>query len=220
MKRRDFIKAASGATTAAAVGTAATGTAAAQGEPDYGGWLDDVGNYSSTTDARGESEVTITVGAEGNGGNLAFDPPAVWVDPGTTITWEWNGKGGAHNVVAEDGGDFESDLTAESGFTFEQTLEEDGIVTYYCMPHQSLGMKGAIAVGDVETSGGGGGGGGGGEGGGGGGGGEVDPHEMGVPFQPHFVGLATFLMMFVSLVFTFFLLKYGESPNASSPNRK
>ena len=46
-----------------------------------------------------------------------------------------------------------------------------------------------------------------------GGGGEKEPHEMGVPFQAHYVGLATILMVLVSLIFTFFLLKYGESPN-------
>ena len=55
---------------------------------------------------------------------------------------------------------------------------------------------------------------------GGGGGGEVDPHELGVPFQAHFVGIATLLAIFVSLVFSFYVLKYGESPHSSSPNRK
>ena len=51
----------------------------------------------------------------------------------------------------------------------------------------------------------------------GGGGGEEEepsPEEMGVPFQAHFVGIATLLMMVLSLVYTFFLVKYGESPNA------
>jgi hypothetical protein len=49
--------------------------------------------------------------------------------------------------------------------------------------------------------------------------GELDPHEMGVPFQAHYVGAATILGILVSLVFAFYLLKYGESPHASSPNR-
>ncbi|MFB6186177.1 MAG: hypothetical protein ABEI86_04825, partial [Halobacteriaceae archaeon] len=53
-----------------------------------------------------------------------------------------------------------------------------------------------------------------------GGGGEIHPEEMGVPFRAHWVGVATILMMFVSLIYTFFVLKYGESPNASSPNRE
>jgi hypothetical protein len=47
----------------------------------------------------------------------------------------------------------------------------------------------------------------------------VDPEEMGVPFQAHYVGIATMLMMIVSLGYAFFLLKYGESPNAKAGNR-
>jgi hypothetical protein len=74
-------------------------------------------------------------------------------------------------------------------------------------------MKGGIAVGEVETES---------EGGGGGegGGGELHPEEMGVPFRAHFVGIATLLGIAVALVFTFYLLKYGESAHSSSPNRK
>jgi hypothetical protein len=51
-----------------------------------------------------------------------------------------------------------------------------------------------------------------------GGGGELDPEHMGVPIQAHFVGIATILAILVSLMFTFFLLKYGESPHASGGN--
>jgi hypothetical protein len=47
------------------------------------------------------------------------------------------------------------------------------------------------------------------------GGAELSPHEMGVPFQAHFVGIATVLMMFVSTIYTFFVMKYGESRHAS-----
>jgi hypothetical protein len=48
----------------------------------------------------------------------------------------------------------------------------------------------------------------------GGGAEEADPKHMGVPIQAHFVGIATVLAIIVSLVFTFFQLKYGESPHA------
>ncbi|MFB6154700.1 MAG: halocyanin domain-containing protein [Haloferacaceae archaeon] len=209
MKRREFLRAAGGTAAAAGAAVSATGTAAAQ-SVDYGGWLDDVGNYDGTTvDKTGQEEVTINVGAEGNGGNFAFDPPAVQVDPGTKVTWEWTGNGGQHNVSAESGGDFESKLTATSGFTFSQTFEESGIVTYFCQPHRSLGMKGAIAVGDV-----GGGGGGGGEGGGGGGTKALE--ELGVPIQAHWVGSGAILGVLVTLVYTFYILKYGESPNTGN----
>jgi halocyanin-like protein len=140
--------------------------------------MSDVGNYDGVVDQTGSGEVTVTVGAEGNGGNFAFGPAAVQVDPGTTVVWEWNGEGGQHNVVTEEGGDFESELSSEAGFTFEQTLEEEGVIKYFCQPHRALGMKAVVVVGDavpdgaeVVSGGGGGGGGSGGEGSGGGDGG-------------------------------------------------
>jgi halocyanin-like protein len=208
MKRRDFLRGAGGS---AAVGTAAAvASTPAAAQASFDGWMSDVGNYSEVTDATGQGEVTITVGAQGNGGAFAFDPPAVQVDPGTTIVWEWNGEGGQHNVVAEEGGEFESELTAEAGFTFEQTLESEGVVKYYCQPHRALGMKGVVVVGAMP------GGGEGGGGGGGGGGGEVDLHTLGVPIQAHWVGAATILGIIVSLVFSFYVLKYGESPHTGT----
>jgi halocyanin-like protein len=153
----------------AALGSAGlAGGAAAQedgGEtrPDFGGYIaESDGGY---LDARGQDQVSVDVGASGNGGNFAFRPAGLWIDPGTTVVWEWTGEGGQHNVVDEAGA-FESDLVAEAGFTFEYTFEEGGVTEYYCQPHKALGMKGAIAVGEdvptVQIGGGGGGGDGGG----------------------------------------------------------
>jgi len=206
MKRRDFLRVAGGS---AAAGTAAAAATPATAQASFGGWMSGVGNYSEVADATGQDEVTITVGAQGNGGNFGFDPAAVQVDPGTTVVWEWNGEGGQHNVVAEEGGEFESELVAEAGFTFEQTLDSEGVVKYFCQPHRALGMKGVVVVGAMP--------GGGGEGGGGGGGGgEVDLHELGVPIQAHWVGSATILGIIVSLIFSFYVLKYGESPHTGT----
>jgi halocyanin-like protein len=207
MKRRDFLRVAGGS---AAVGTAAATATPAAAQASFDGWMSDVGNYSEVADATGQSEVNITVGAQGNGGAFAFGPPAVQVDPGTTIIWEWNGEGGQHNVVAEEGGDFESELTAEAGFTFEQTFESEGVIKYFCQPHRALGMKGVVVVGAMP------GGGDGGGGGGGGGGGEVDLHTLGVPIQAHWVGAATILGIILSLIFSFYVLKYGESPHTGT----
>jgi halocyanin-like protein len=145
--RRAFMRQTAGAAagTAATLGLASTG-ASAQSGPDYGGWFENTTNFDGTYDFTGQSEVTVAVGAPGNGGDLAFSPAAIRVDPGTTVIWEWTGKGGGHNVVAEDGS-FESELTAEAGTTFEHTFESEGTVKYKCVPHETLGMKGAVAVG-------------------------------------------------------------------------
>lgn len=157
--RRTILKTLGGAT----AGLAASGSAAAQEttegavEPDWGNWFTaqarggEVDNYTgSTVDRRGESEVTVRVGAEGNGGFFAFDPPALWIDQGTTVIFEWSGEGGGHNVVSESGpaGMDSGSPIAEPGVHFEHTFESTGINTYYCVPHLALGMKGGIAVGD------------------------------------------------------------------------
>ncbi|WP_224269800.1 halocyanin domain-containing protein [Haloprofundus salinisoli] len=204
MKRRDFLRAAGGSAAAAA---AASGTAAAAEEggggggqqPDFGSWLSGVeGGYQ---DMRGQSEVTVQVGADGNGGAYAFQPAGIWVDSGTKVIWEWTGEGGGHNVAHQGGpGDYTSETSSEAGFTFEYTFEEGGISEYHCEPHAGLGMKGAVAVGgDVPTT--------------AAGGGEKDLHELGVPVQAHWVGSATILGILVTIIYSFYILKYGESAN-------
>ena len=203
MHRRDFLRSA-GTVAGGTAAAAATGSAAAQeggggAQPDYGGWFSDVSNFSSTTDYRGQDEVTVEVGVEGNGDYWAFGPPAIHVDAGTTVVWEWTGEGNAHNVVAETDDYSSGSAVAEAGTTFEHTFEEAGISKYYCDPHLSVGMKGAVVVGDdypsMEA----------------GASTPVNPEHMGVPFQPHYVGIATFLAISSTIAFTFYLLKYGES---------
>jgi halocyanin-like protein len=159
LTRRTVLRGAVGLTATSLAATGATPVAGQESsEPDYGSWFDDVSNYDGTVDERGSSEVTVTVGAEGNNGNYGFGPAAVRVDPGTTVVWEWTGKGNGHNVVAEDGS-FESELSTEAGHTFEQTFEEPGVYKYACVPHKMMGMKGAVVVGDPgQTDGGSGGG--------------------------------------------------------------
>lgn len=143
--RRSFLRGTAAAGTATAAG-ATLGSASAQSEPDYGDWFDDVSNFDGTYDFTGESEVTVDVGAPGNGGNLAFSPAAIRVDPGTTVVWEWTGKGSVHNVVAEDGS-FGSDRYSTAGETYERTFDSEGTFEYLCEPHVAMGMKGAVVVG-------------------------------------------------------------------------
>ncbi len=164
--------------TGVAAASQVSGVAAAQsGGPDYGGWFDDVGNFEGTVDMTGNSSVTVDVGAEGNGGTFAFEPAAVRVDPGTTVTFSWSSA--THNVLVESqpsGASWQGHSAIENeGFEFEHTFESEGITKYYCEPHLSLGMKGAVVVGGsggISPSEGGGGGGGDGGSGGSGGGGE------------------------------------------------
>jgi len=116
--------------------------------PEWPSYLDDAKGDTSE-DARGEGEVTVGVGPDGS---LVFEPVYLRVDAGTTINFEF--QSGGHNVKPEsqpDGGGLdgteggEMDLV-EEGETYSVTLEETGIYTYYCGPHQSTGMKGGISV--------------------------------------------------------------------------
>ena len=120
-------------------------SSASDGAPAFGGWLDNTANYNDVTDKTDTSEITVTVGAEGNNGPYAFAPPAINIGTGTTVTWEWTGEGGSHDVVAQDG-TFESELTAEKDHTFEHTFDSSGTYKYFCEPHKTMGMKGVIVV--------------------------------------------------------------------------
>jgi halocyanin-like protein len=195
MSRRGFMTAAAG--TAAA--GAAAGTAAAQQEiPDFGPYLADANLFDdNVADNRDADEVTVSVGAGPNG--VSFDPPTIWVSPGTTIIWEWTGEGGGHNVVPEEGpaGFEHSEIISEEGATYEyEVTEEDaGITTYKCIPHEGQGMKGGVAVGDdVETV----------EVGGGGGGPPIQ-----IPSQAYSLTMATFIAMVTTLGLGYFFMKYG-----------
>ncbi len=194
--RRGFLAAAAGSVTVAST----AGTATAQEAPDFGGYLSDANLYEEgqVADERGQDEITIDVGG---GDGLAFDPPSVWVAPGTTITWEWTGDGGNHNVVPEEGpaGFEQADTVSESGYTYEYEVTEDdaGITTYKCEPHEGQGMKGGIAVGDdvptIET-----------------GGGEGGP-DIEIPDQALSLSIATLIAMGATLGLGYFFMKFGHS---------
>lgn len=121
----------------------------------------DANGYDGTdsiVDETGSDSVTVTVGAGNNG--LAFEPAALRVSTGTTVTWEWTGEGGAHNVVSSEGPtDLDSGSPVmEEGTTYEETLSSTGVERYYCNPHRGQGMHGAIIVSEGGGNGGNGGG--------------------------------------------------------------
>jgi len=200
LSRRALLATAAGAGAAAATGPAAAveegggdGDGGGGGEPDFGGYLDPVGNFDGVVDERGAEEVVVEVGVEQGGGPYGFGPAAVHVDNGATVRWEWLGAGGQHNVVHQDGA-FESELLAEEGATFEHTFEEDGIYNYYCAPHQGLNMLGSVVVGtDYPTA--------------GGGGGSAEPREL--PSSAKTLGVATGFVMAATLGLAYFFIRYG-----------
>ncbi len=194
VSRRALLRGVAGATAASTTaGTAAAqeGEGGGSQQPVFPGYVDDARDQGYE-DLRGESAVTIEVGAGGEG--LSFAPTSVWVDEGTEVTWEWTGEGGGHNVVAESGADFRSgDPVSQAGATFAHAFESSEMVTYYCSPHEQLGMKGAIAVGsDVETE--------------SVGGGSGAPQ---LPDVAKTVGVAAGFAMAATLGLAYFFIKYG-----------
>jgi halocyanin-like protein len=169
--------------------------------PVFGSYLSDANGYAEadTVDARGQDSVTVDVGAGSDG--YAFDPATVWVSPGTTITWEWTGEGGSHNVVTNDGpAALDSGSAQESGtYEYDFTEEDAGVTTYKCNPHETEGMKGGVAVGeDVETT-------------------TVETGGAGgpsvtIPDEALSLTIATFIAMTTTLGLGFFFMKYsGDS---------
>ncbi|MFC6785981.1 halocyanin domain-containing protein [Halobaculum halobium] len=119
------------------------GGGGSDGTTRYDGWLADANGYDGeAVDRTGDDEVTVAVGA---GDGLAYDPVAVRVSPGTTVTWEWSGMGSRHNVVDDDGR-FESAYYAAEGATFSREFADPGVAKYYCTPHENLGMVGVVEV--------------------------------------------------------------------------
>ncbi|GAB3684524.1 plastocyanin/azurin family copper-binding protein [Salinarchaeum chitinilyticum] len=233
MKRRDFLRTAGGAAGAAAATSAAASAAAAEGgvgamqddgnatgpggndsvtggngtttggnQSDGGGNQSDGGGLSGAGETR-----TVTVGP---GGDLVFEPANIEILPGTQVVWEWDSDG--HNVQPQsqpDGASWEGhpDVVG-TGTTYQHTFTVEGTYEYVCTPH-APDMAGTIEVTQDANS-----------GGGGGGYEPPDPSHMGIPIQKHFVGAIAFMGIFATLVFTFYLLKYGESAHTAAPNKR
>lgn len=115
------------------------------GEYLANGYLATVNTFDGTVvDRRGQARTTVEVGSDGGFG---FGPPAVRVDPGATVVWEWAADSGAHALRGIDREFDSGDAVAEAGYTFEQTFDEAGIYRYYCLPHAAIGAYGAVVVG-------------------------------------------------------------------------
>jgi plastocyanin len=80
----------------------------------------------------------VTISAK----DIAFNPKTVTVKAGTKITWSMD-EPIPHNVVANSGADFKSEILNE-GQTFEFTPKEPGTIEYECTLHP--GMVGTITV--------------------------------------------------------------------------
>jgi halocyanin-like protein len=111
--------------------------------------LSDTSNYDTVQDYTGQGSVEVINGdVEGTEQPFAFGPAAIQVDSGAEVTWTWSG-GTGHSVTHTNGSMFDSGVQTGDGTTFSQTFDEEGLYLYHCIPHRSLGQKGAIVVGSM-----------------------------------------------------------------------
>lgn len=80
---------------------------------------------------------TVGVGAGGD----AFDPAAVTVAQGDTVTWQW--QSGQHSVTSTSGSE-PFDSGAKTAGTFAHTFNTPGTFSYLCVWHAN--MKGTVTV--------------------------------------------------------------------------
>jgi plastocyanin len=112
---------------------------------------------SALVGCKHEKSKIIAIG--GPKGEFVFVPDRLKIQPGETVTWVL--QSGGHTVTAYHPANhsayqgriplgaepWDSELLTEKGATFSWTFDTEGVYNYFCRPHESIGMVGAIVVG-------------------------------------------------------------------------
>lgn len=90
---------------------------------------------------------TVLVGASG----LSFTPAVTNINVGDTVTWSWVGSGHSSTSGPTVSGSGQPNGLWDSGVvnsphTFSFTFTNSGSYPYFCTPHASFGMTGAVNV--------------------------------------------------------------------------
>lgn len=118
--------------------------------------------HSDDSDGHGDSGLgeavdtaEVTMVTTDNGTH--FEPHAVRVTPGGTVTWTL--ESGSHSTTAyhsendkpsripEGATAWDSGVLNEQGKSFSHTFETEGVYDYLCTPHEATGMIGTVVVG-------------------------------------------------------------------------
>ncbi len=124
------------------------GSESTQRETDTGveAFLSDIPNYDDDiVSLDGEPVLTGDATEIGVDGTFVFEPPAVRIEAGTTVEWEWVGGEVPHSVTHVDEA-FDSGVLVGDGKTWSYTFENPGVYKYCCTPHQSQNQKGVVFV--------------------------------------------------------------------------
>lgn len=80
----------------------------------------------------------------------SFSPEVIFIEPGDTVAWEnmrshnTNSMGDEQGLIPAGAEDWVSDMNRD----YHRTFETEGVYIYKCDPHYSLGMVGAVIVGE------------------------------------------------------------------------
>ena len=84
---------------------------------------------------------TVQVGPSGT---LTFSPPAVTVDVGDTVEWQW--MSGFHSTTRQQGAETWDSGAVATPHTFSHTFTHPGTYPYICTVHVAYGMTGTVTV--------------------------------------------------------------------------
>ena len=104
------------------------------------------GNLGLETEQETETHV-VTVDST----NLRFTPSALTINEGDTLRFVWGGQALPHNSV-EENGVFDSgdpERAVDYGHVFD--YDSAGTYSFFCEPHEAVGMTGSVTVLDVEA---------------------------------------------------------------------
>ena len=83
--------------------------------------------------------------------NLRFTPSTLTINEGDTLRFVWGGQALPHNSVEENGvfdsGDPERAVDYGHVFGYDSA----GTYSFFCEPHEAVGMTGSVTVVDVEA---------------------------------------------------------------------
>ena len=83
--------------------------------------------------------------------NLRFTPSTLTINEGDTLRFVWGGQALPHNSV-EENGVFDSgdpERAVDYGHIFD--YDSAGTYSFFCEPHEAVGMTGSVTVLDVEA---------------------------------------------------------------------
>ena len=104
------------------------------------------GNLGLKTEQETETHV-VTVDST----NLRFTPSTLTINEGDTLRFVWGGQALPHNSV-EENGVFDSgdpERAVDYGHVFD--YDSAGTYSFFCEPHEAVGMTGSVTVLDVEA---------------------------------------------------------------------